>query len=346
MTIKSDSVIVENGIDFTFVCHKVPFAISCSSELPHGDTNLIDLDLVNRMRIPLRNIRVTRMSLLGHDVRAVGRIKQTVQCVRNGRVQGTVHLEAKVVRDLYSLLEADCVASSKTYERLVGRKPPEPPDEGYDSPEEVPNLDDVENDAKEEVKDDEDENKNGEATKMNEKSTKEEPPDPNLTPHLRNLDAECAKNGFNDLDDFVRNAPWSGQCVPRVSANAEDELHAAAYGYPDTRYDLEQLPPLGPTDLQIIASMQEDQDDEEDDQYHASFGVTDHAPHFYSMRNQPVDLDEYAARHGHYNLQLRGPRGRRRENEDEDDEYSADQLAALHGYPPGRPGRQGRARRM
>ena len=127
MTIQTDKVNVENGADYTFVCHKIPFAISCSSELPHGDCNLIDLDLVIKMKIPLRNIKVTRMSILGHDVRAVGRIKQTVQCVHRGRVQGTVHLEGKVVRDLYSTFNVDCVASSKTYERLVGKKPPDRP---------------------------------------------------------------------------------------------------------------------------------------------------------------------------------------------------------------------------
>merc|ERR1712155_453124 len=92
------------------------------------------------MKIPLRNIKVTRMSLLGHDVRAVGRIKQTVQCVVKGRVHGNVHLEAKVVRDLFSLLNVDCIDSAKSYERLEGRKPPEP-DEGYESTEDVPNLD-------------------------------------------------------------------------------------------------------------------------------------------------------------------------------------------------------------
>ena len=97
MTIKTDKVIVENGVDYTFVCRKVPFAISCSTDFPHGYVNLIDLDLAKKMKIPLRNIRVTRMSLLGHDVRAVGRIKQTVQCVHQGLVQGNVHLEAKVV---------------------------------------------------------------------------------------------------------------------------------------------------------------------------------------------------------------------------------------------------------
>ena len=136
MTIKTDKVIVESGADFTFVCRKIPFAISCS-ESYHGDTNLIDLDLVNKMKIPLRNIKVTRMSILGHDVRAVGRIKQTVQCVVNGQVQGCVHLEGKVIRDLFSLANVDCLASSRTYERLMGKKPkddqktedpPDPPD--------------------------------------------------------------------------------------------------------------------------------------------------------------------------------------------------------------------------
>ena len=158
MTIQTDKVNVENGADYTFVCHKIPFAISCSSELPHGDCNLIDLDLVIKMKIPLRNIKVTRMSILGHDVRAVGRIKQTVQCVHRGRVQGTVHLEGKVVRDLYSTFNVDCVASSKTYERLVGKKPPDP-DDGYESIEEnevVPNLDDsIEGEAKDKKEEDE-----------------------------------------------------------------------------------------------------------------------------------------------------------------------------------------------
>ena len=43
---------------------------------------------------------------------------------------------------------------------------------------------------------------------------------------------------------------------------------AAAHGYPDTRYttaDLATLGPLGPTDLKIIASMQNDQDDDGND---------------------------------------------------------------------------------
>ena len=341
MTINTDKVSVENGTDFTFVCRNIPFAISCSSVLPHGDVNLIDLDLLNKMKIPLRNIRVTRMSLLGHDVRAVGRIKQTIQCVRHGRVQGTVHLEGKVVRDLFSIFGVDCLASSRTYERLVGSKPPEPPDEGYDSNEDIENLDGPPEEAEEGKKDVDDVEDAEVHQKAEEENKIEEPPDRNIPPNLSNLNAD---HDNNDLDDFLRNAPWSHECVPRKDANADD-LYAAAHGYPDTRYGPTILAKLGPTDLRI-ASMQEDlasddQDDEEDDRYHADFGVKNHTPHLYSMRNQTPDLDEYAAKHGHYDLQPRGPRGRTMVTRDEDEEH--DELAALFGYPPGP---RGRARRM
>ena len=173
MTIKTDKVIVESGADFTFVCRKIPFAISCS-EIYHGDTNLIDLDLVNKMKIPVRNIKVTRMSLLGHDVRAVGRIKQTVQCVVNGQVQGCVHLEGKVVRDLFSLVNVDCLASSRTYERLMGKKPPDIyDDEGYDSTGDIPTLG-----GKEDEEIDKEEKGETEDSIAKDDQKNEDPPDP------------------------------------------------------------------------------------------------------------------------------------------------------------------------
>ena len=171
--INTDKVIIEGGADFTFVCKKIPFAISCSN-LHQGDTNLIDLDLVIKMKIPLRNIKVTRMSLLGHDVRAVGRIKQTVQCVKNGRVQGNIHLEGRVVRDLYSLLEVDCLASSKTYERLMGKKPPDIyDDEGYDSTGDIPTLG-----GKEDEEIDKEEKGETEDSIAKDDQKNEDPPDP------------------------------------------------------------------------------------------------------------------------------------------------------------------------
>ena len=128
MTISTEKVQVKNGTDYTFVCGKIPFAISCSSTLNHGSYNLIDLDLVNKMKIPLQKIKVCRMTYLGENLRSVGHIDQTIQCVQNGVVQGTIHLSAKVVRNLYENFNVDCIASCKTYERLTGNKPPDPPD--------------------------------------------------------------------------------------------------------------------------------------------------------------------------------------------------------------------------
>ena len=351
MPITTDKVIVENGTDFTFVCRKIPFAISCTSDLPHGDTNLIDLELVNKMRIPLRNIRVTRMSLLGHDVRAVGRIKQTIQCVHNGRVQGTVHLEGKVVRDLFSIFNVDCLASAKTYERLVGSKPPDPPDDGYDTEEDIENLDGIP-DEEEEVKEEVDDNEEPK------EASKKVPPDPNSSPDPKlNMFGD-----YRDMDDFLANAPWSRECVPRASLlndplrridyrppvnsegedDAEDDILAAAHGYPDTRYitaDLATLGPLGPTDRRIIASMQDDQDDG-DDRFHAQFGMKSHAPHLYDRGTAQED-DAPQAKHGIRKLKLRGPRRRRKVTQDEEYEFTADELAVMHGYPPGPP-RRGR----
>ena len=129
MTIITDKVRIKNGADYSFVCSKVPFAITCSSSLHHGSYNLIDLDLVTKMKIPLQKIKVCRMTYMGTSLRSVGQIDQTIHCVHNGVLQGTVHLAAKVVRKLFDSFIVDCIASSKTYERLAGSRPPDPRDE-------------------------------------------------------------------------------------------------------------------------------------------------------------------------------------------------------------------------
>ena len=93
----TDKEAVISGADYTFVCGKIPFAITCSRILPHGENNLIDLDLINKMKIPLLNIRVRRIQILGQECRSVGTIDQTIHCVSEGKLQGTIHLSATVV---------------------------------------------------------------------------------------------------------------------------------------------------------------------------------------------------------------------------------------------------------
>ena len=268
MTIKTDKVLVENGADFTFVCRKIPFAISCS-ELHQGGMNLIDLDLVNKMKIPVRNIRVTRMSLFGHDVRAVGRIKQTVQCVVNGRPQGNIHLEGKVVRDLYALLNVDCLASFKTYERLMGRKPPDPSDEGYESTEDIPTLggDEEGNNDKQEGKED---------SINNEDKTLEEevPPDP---PDLGNPSTEPRAT----LRAF-QHPEWPNFHVfETVDKDDDEDIDSAKLQKmsDDLYADYVKNGP-GPTDLLVarMNSMQDEDEDEDEDNKHCGLCFRDGKP--------------------------------------------------------------------
>ena len=54
---------------------------------------------------------------------------------------------------------------------------------------------------------------------------------------------------------------------------------------------------------------------------------------------QDQDANKHADSHGHHPRQLRGPRSRRKVTQDEEDEYTADELAIMHGYPPGPAGR-------
>ena len=265
--INTDKVIVEGGADFTFVCKKIPFAISCSN-LHQGDTNLIDLDLVIKMKIPLRNIKVTRMSLLGHDVRAVGRIKQTVQCVKNGRVQGNIHLEGRVVRDLYSLLEVDCLASSKTYERLMGKKPPDPVDEGYDSQEEIPSLggDDEEERRQEEIDSKEEEK---EKNSIKDHTSKEEqlPPDPpdmkDPRPSLNIIKSDNPNLCIIETETATIKVDQENVSDNNVNYCEDENIEAAR----DSLYEHFIKFGPGPRDLQEIRLMNM-KDDEDEEEFH------------------------------------------------------------------------------
>ena len=118
--ILTDSTPLQAGItDFIYVCKKQPFSITCSPYMPKIPENYIDLDLVLKLGIPLRNIRCTRISYAGQGTRIVGQISQTIQCVVSGKPYGTTHLKASVVRDLSKLFHADCIAGTHLLNKLM-----------------------------------------------------------------------------------------------------------------------------------------------------------------------------------------------------------------------------------
>ena len=116
----TDTVDLSAGAkEFIYVCKKQPFAISCSQYMPKLHETYVDLDLVLKLNIPMKNLQCTRINLSGQFTRIVGQISQTLQCVVSGQAVGTSHLKAKVVRDLSKLFRADCLASKQLYDKLM-----------------------------------------------------------------------------------------------------------------------------------------------------------------------------------------------------------------------------------
>ena len=60
--------------DFVFQCHKRPFAMTVSPLLPKSPENLIDMELVEFLNIPIKKIEARRFSFAGIDTRIVGHI--------------------------------------------------------------------------------------------------------------------------------------------------------------------------------------------------------------------------------------------------------------------------------
>ena len=225
----TDKIAVRGGADYTFVCSKIPFAITCSTDLPHTEHNLIDLDLINKMKVPLRNVKVKRMVLMGRNVRYVGSVSQTIQCVSRGKVCGTIHLQALVVRDLFNLFNVDSIASSKTYERLTGRKPPKPTrNDAMDEEEDDENTDDTEED--DEIGDDTEDDETGDDTKADDKiggdKVSKDQEDDTTKEGLnknqkQNDDHDSGRVGEADIQDIPWN--WGVKPVPTVDELYPDE---------------------------------------------------------------------------------------------------------------------------
>ena len=94
-------------------------ALTVSPFLPKSPENLIDLELVEFPNIPIKKIEARRFSFAGIETRIVGHISQTVQCVLNGKICGTTHLKAAVVRHFTKLYNIDCLAGGKSFNQVV-----------------------------------------------------------------------------------------------------------------------------------------------------------------------------------------------------------------------------------
>ena len=105
--------------EYVFACKGRPFVALVSPHLPNTNSTLIDYDLIKKLGLKLNNVQCRKFCYGGHKTRIMGQVSTTVQCVQAGRITGIFSIKALAVRDLYSLLDTDCIAGAKMKERIA-----------------------------------------------------------------------------------------------------------------------------------------------------------------------------------------------------------------------------------
>jgi len=99
--------------EFVFACKGRPFAVLVSDNLPTPATNLIDHTLVRELGLKMSDLQCRKYFFAGHRMRVLGRISTAVQCVKDGRTNGSFHLKGLVVTNLDQFLDTQVIAGTK-----------------------------------------------------------------------------------------------------------------------------------------------------------------------------------------------------------------------------------------
>lgn len=84
-----------------------------SQRIPTPTISLIDFNLVQDLGLKLSDIQCSKFTFAGNKLRILGKISQTVQCVKNGTLAGNIHIKANVVENLASTFDTHSIASGK-----------------------------------------------------------------------------------------------------------------------------------------------------------------------------------------------------------------------------------------
>ena len=103
---------IDGGGDKEFVfCDKSrPFAVLCSKHLPTPATTMIDYNLVMELGLKISDLQCKKITIAGMKLRLLGEISTTVQCVKDGKMFGNIHLRGSVVENLKDAIDSHCIA--------------------------------------------------------------------------------------------------------------------------------------------------------------------------------------------------------------------------------------------
>ena len=82
-------------------------------QIPVPTLSLIDFNLVQDLGMKMFDIQCSKFTFAGSKLRILGKINQTVQCVKNGKLEGNLHIKANVVEDLKSTFDTHSIAGTK-----------------------------------------------------------------------------------------------------------------------------------------------------------------------------------------------------------------------------------------
>ena len=105
--------------EFVLSCKGRPFAMMSSQRIPVPTLSLIDFQLVQDLGLKMSEIQCSKLTFAGSKLRILGKINQTVQCVKNGKLEGNLHFKANVVEDLKSTFDTHSIAGNKMTKLLT-----------------------------------------------------------------------------------------------------------------------------------------------------------------------------------------------------------------------------------
>lgn len=100
--------------EFVFSCKGRPFAMLSSQQIPVPTLSLIDFYLVQDLGMKIKDIQCSKFTFAGSKLRILGKVSLTVQCVKDGKLQGNLHIKANVVEDLKKTFDTHSIAKQQT----------------------------------------------------------------------------------------------------------------------------------------------------------------------------------------------------------------------------------------
>jgi len=118
--------------EFVFACKGRPFCVLTAPQFPTPAFTMVDHKLVRELGLTMTDLQCVKMRYGGQNLRILGKISTSVQCIVDGAPVGNMHLKAHVVTDVYQLFNTYAIAGVKLADKLTGK--PNEEEESFTEP--------------------------------------------------------------------------------------------------------------------------------------------------------------------------------------------------------------------